>query len=485
MNQLKLHLLLFAFVFFCIISCSNAYTKDDNGLVELTDANFQEVVMDTSKDVFVEFYSPRCGYCIKLIPLWEELGRKFKDEDSVIIAKIDGTQYKIPGHTVDAFPTLKMFTGTNKDGVEYTNHHRTLNMFVEFVLLYASHPVEVTITYKSQALPEPNEGPVTILVGKNFNDVVMNPHHDVVVNFFAPWCPYSVQLDATWQALGERLKDIPSIIVAKYDDTQNEVPGVHVHAYPTIVFYPAESKDPHVFRGFDRQLNNLMQFVMSHAIIPFVDPVSGLHSKNVHIPERVFDPTTEASFLVTDENFDEIVQKKENNVFLAFVAPWCSHSQELDPIWTELAKEFSTVSGVTIAKMDASRSKKVQISMYPTIRMYPAVSPTEEKQEPVEYRGAKTVQDLSNFILKFSNRAPVMHQIANTIQEQEKEKAAEIKNEEQVQQEAKAQDEHHPTKKPFTDPNVAKKIHEGAFGHKGEEQYKLNRHQSLALKDEL
>jgi hypothetical protein len=46
-------------------------------------------------------------------------------------------------------------------------------------------------------------------------------------------------LEPTWEALAEQYKDVESIIIGKFDDTKNEVPGIHVHAYPTIMMVRA------------------------------------------------------------------------------------------------------------------------------------------------------------------------------------------------------------------------------------------------------
>jgi protein disulfide-isomerase A1 len=45
-------------------------------------------VMDSTKDVFVEFYAPWCGWCKKIAPMWDELGSTFAGVDSVTIAKV-------------------------------------------------------------------------------------------------------------------------------------------------------------------------------------------------------------------------------------------------------------------------------------------------------------------------------------------------------------------------------------------------------------
>lgn len=41
---------------------------------------------------------------------------------------------------------------------------------------------------KSEPIPETQEGPVTVIVGRNYDKIVMDNDKDVLVEFYAPWC---------------------------------------------------------------------------------------------------------------------------------------------------------------------------------------------------------------------------------------------------------------------------------------------------------
>lgn len=77
---------------------------------------------------------------------------------------------------------------------------------------------------KSHDLPETNDEPVKIVVGKNFDEIVLNNENDVLVEFYAPWCGHCKQLAPIYDELAAKILTLnPNVVIAKCDSTGNEV----------------------------------------------------------------------------------------------------------------------------------------------------------------------------------------------------------------------------------------------------------------------
>jgi len=98
----------------------------------LVGSNFEEVALDATKDVLVEFYAPWCGHCKQLAPIWDKLGEAFEDNEKVVIAKMDMTVNELESVKVSGFPTIKLFTAGGNKEVDYDGG-RTLEEFVKFL----------------------------------------------------------------------------------------------------------------------------------------------------------------------------------------------------------------------------------------------------------------------------------------------------------------------------------------------------------------
>ncbi|KAL2941141.1 putative protein disulfide-isomerase A6 [Bienertia sinuspersici] len=105
-----------------------------SNVVILSPDNFEDVVMDKSKDVLVEFYAPWCGHCKSLAPIYEKVANAYKSEEDVVIANLDADKHRdlAEKYGISGFPTLKFFPKNNKDGEDYEGG-RDLDDFVSFI----------------------------------------------------------------------------------------------------------------------------------------------------------------------------------------------------------------------------------------------------------------------------------------------------------------------------------------------------------------
>jgi len=97
-------------------------SKTPSAVTVLTASNFDSIVLDSTKDVFVEFYAPWCGHCKRLTPIWEKLAGVFKNEKDLVIANLDSDANKdfATKYGVSGYPTLIYFSKTDKVGDRYS-----------------------------------------------------------------------------------------------------------------------------------------------------------------------------------------------------------------------------------------------------------------------------------------------------------------------------------------------------------------------------
>lgn len=68
---------------------------------------FHDMVLDDSKHVLIEFYSPYCGHCKQFIPAYNELASRAREDSNLLIAKMDAVSNSLPRPFESrGFPTI-------------------------------------------------------------------------------------------------------------------------------------------------------------------------------------------------------------------------------------------------------------------------------------------------------------------------------------------------------------------------------------------
>ena len=81
-----------------------------NNTVEITDDNFEKLVLKSEKLVIVDFWAEWCGPCKAITPILDEISNEFGDK--VLIGKVNVDEVKeIPvKYGIRSIPTLLFFS---------------------------------------------------------------------------------------------------------------------------------------------------------------------------------------------------------------------------------------------------------------------------------------------------------------------------------------------------------------------------------------
>ncbi|KAI9139669.1 protein disulfide isomerase [Paraphysoderma sedebokerense] len=141
----------------------------------------------------------------------------------------------------------------------------------EFVQSYIDGKIEPSL--KSEAIPEKNDGPVKVVVGKTFEEIAMDEEKDVLLEFYAPCNGHCKRLEPIYNTLGTKLAPVADkITIAKMDATENDLPRsakIRVEGFPTIKLFKAKTNEVVDFNG-DRTLDGFIEFLRENALYVYL-----------------------------------------------------------------------------------------------------------------------------------------------------------------------------------------------------------------------
>jgi len=157
---------------------------------------------------------------------------------------------------------------------------------------------KVAPSIKSEPIPEKQEGPVTVVVAHNYEDVVIKNDKDVLLEFYAPWCGHCKALAPKYDELATLFSSpelAKLVTIAKVDATANDVPD-EIQGFPTIKLFAAGKKDSPIDYSGSRTIEDLAQFIKEN----------GSHKAEVVIPIK------EEAKEDDDEDDEDVAEKAKD-----------------------------------------------------------------------------------------------------------------------------------------------------------------------------
>jgi len=232
-----------------------------SNVIDLTPANFDEVILNSGKPALVEFFAPWCGHCKSLAPVYEQLADSFASQSKVIIAKVDADAHKDLGKRfgIQGFPTLKWFDGKSDTPEDYSSG-RDLSSLTKF------------ITEKASVRAKAPRGPaskVTVLTDSNFDTIANNGEKGVFVKFYAPWCGHCKSLAPIYEKVAQDFERDSHVVVAEIDcDSpagKQTAEKYGIQGFPTLKYFPAGASPEPIDYSGGRTEEAIVAFINEHA----------------------------------------------------------------------------------------------------------------------------------------------------------------------------------------------------------------------------
>lgn len=85
------------------------------------------------------YYAPWCKHSAALAPVWDELAALAKDNDDLMIARMNTPENEIEGLMIRQYPTIRLYPrGDKGKGIEFDNMQKDITTLKHFLEEHSS-----------------------------------------------------------------------------------------------------------------------------------------------------------------------------------------------------------------------------------------------------------------------------------------------------------------------------------------------------------
>ncbi|RMZ86064.1 hypothetical protein DV737_g9, partial [Chaetothyriales sp. CBS 132003] len=293
---------------------------------------------------WVKFYSPYCGHCQAVAPLWQTLYEFYYTSDP------------LEGRTRADRPNLG---SPNSFHGYYDFHFASVNC-IAYGDLCKKHGVTAWpafFLFKDGEFVEKYTGP------KTMED--LSSYVEEILERIKPGSRSREGVSVPKAGATETSDGPPADPLAKDKDAEAGVPN------GKVAKLEAESETTSALLSSETAKNG--------------------RTKQPPRPESAPNPQG-ISVPLTAESFQKLVTNSQDSWFIKFYVPWCSHCQHLAPTWAQMAKEME--GKLNIGEVNCDESSRLctdaKVNAYPTVYFF-------RGGERVEYNGLRGLGDLLSF----------------------------------------------------------------------------------------
>lgn len=101
-----------------LLWCMNQENEMSGNIVNVTDASFDQDVLQSDVPVLVDYWAEWCGPCKMIAPVLEEIADEYDGKLKVCKLNIDENEQTPPKFNIRGIPTLMLFKNGNVDATK-------------------------------------------------------------------------------------------------------------------------------------------------------------------------------------------------------------------------------------------------------------------------------------------------------------------------------------------------------------------------------